>query len=101
MSASVSLAVSITIGTLRLGADLRADLGAGHAGQHDVEHDQVRGDRSEPLDCGRPVGGALDREARGTQVDAHQLADVGLVVDDEHGGHEVSPIRMEERSRPV
>ncbi len=48
----------------------------------------------EPLDCGEPVGGALDRETGRLQVDAHQFADVGLVVDDKHGCHAVPPSPM-------
>ena len=66
-----------------LGAEALGDVEALHVREHDVEHDEVRlerGDRGERVGAGP---GRLDLEALEAQGHAHDVDDVGLVVDDE------------------
>src|SRR5581483_176896 len=67
-------------------AEPARDLHAVDLRHHQVEHDQVGVDGADLLERLAAVVGRLDLVALGAQVELHQLDDVALVVDDEHGG---------------
>ena len=65
-----------------------AHLEAAEAGQHQVEHHQLRRVRQRPVEPGGAVGGDLDLEALPGQVAPDDLGHGGVVFDNEHaGGH--------------
>ena len=63
--------------------DLPADGEAVHAGQHDVEHDQVGLELAEAVEGLDAVRHAFDLVALPAQVESRQLDDVLLIVDHE------------------
>ena len=74
-------------GRLAAPPDLPGDLHAVPAGQHEVEHDEVRVDPVVLPKGFVAVARLDDREAGLLQVEAHQLDDVALVIDDEDRLH--------------
>jgi hypothetical protein len=71
---------------VRLATDAAADVPPRERGQHHVQHDQRRVFLAELPQRGLAVGGRDDAEAVLLQIGAHDLHDLALVVDDEHGG---------------
>ena len=71
---------------LALLADLLADRQAVGAGKHDVEDHEVGLDLAEPGERLRPVPHSLDLVTLAGQVEAGELDDMVLVVDDHHLG---------------
>ena len=69
---------------LALGAHLAAYLQARHPRQHQVEHHQIGHPPLDLLERLRAVGRFLDDEPFLREVVADQLADVGVVLDDQH-----------------
>ena len=68
---------------LRAGVDAAADLDAVEAGQHQVEHDQVRGALGEGVERGEAVPDDAHVVALAQQVALDDLGDDGFVLDDE------------------
>ena len=64
-----------------------ADLDPVHAGQHHVEHHEVRLAGTGRGERRLTVAGGRDPMALAHQVEAQQVADLGVVVDDEDMGH--------------
>ena len=88
-STSSTLAVSMMIGvTVVGGAQAAADRQAVFAGQHQVEHDQVDGLARQQAVQRLGVFGEQDLEAFLGQVAAQQVANAGIIVDDD------DPIRV-------
>ncbi len=65
-------------------AHLPADFEPRHPGQHQVEHQQVGRAAADLFDRLRTIARFLDAEAFALEVVADQLADIGLVLDDQH-----------------
>ena len=87
MSSTESRAVTKTIGQLAaLLAQPAGDREAVHVGQHHVEHAQVGLVLAGQLEGVGARRGGGDVEAGVAQRGREQLADVGLVLDDEQGG---------------
>ena len=83
-------AVSITTGSVAApAADRLADGVAAHAGQHQVEHDEVDRRRRPRQQVERrlPVAGGRHREAFGLEVELDAEGEVLFVLDDEDVGH--------------
>ena len=91
MSASVSFAVTITIGVGPIVPDLAADVGAGHAREHQVEQDDVRTPRADVVDGAEAVvqDGAL--VAFALEAVADGVGERRLVLDDQHAAHAALP----------
>ena len=68
------------------GPQARGDLEAVDVGEHDVEDDEVGLHAVHGVDGALPVARDLDLETREAQGGREQLADVGLVLDDEQVG---------------
>jgi hypothetical protein len=68
------------------GRQAAADGQAVLAGQHDVEHHQIDRASGQHLFHGAGVGRGLDGVAVATQEVGHDVADAGIVVDDEDTG---------------
>ena len=87
-------------GQVAAGAQLTADLPSIKAGQHQVEHDQVRRPRQQLLQRDLAVGGAVDLEALALQIEPHKVDDVLFVIDEEDRlAHEAMSRRMCNTSR--
>ena len=65
-------------------ADLREQIEARDLRHHQIEHDQVEHLVADPLDREGRIGERRDLEALGGQEVLEVLADVLVVVDDEH-----------------
>jgi hypothetical protein len=65
-------------------ADRPADADAVQARQHHVEQHEIERRRTRSLECRPPLLGFVDGESREVEVQAQQLANRGIVFDDEH-----------------
>jgi hypothetical protein len=74
----------------RIGTELATQIGARQVGQHQVEHHQVRACGLQRLHRFTARGRRVDLEARLAEVEANQLEEIGLVVDDENSFRHVS-----------
>jgi hypothetical protein len=74
-------------GDLRDVAQASADLEAVHARQHHIQQHDVRLGACRQLQRGLTVGGEQGPMALALDIEAQQLPDLGVVVDQQHGGH--------------
>ena len=81
-----------------LGAHLAADLQPRHPRQHQIEHHQIGHASLDLLERLRAVGRFLDDEPFLREVVADQLADVGVVLDNQHAVAK-SALRLGDRVR--
>ena len=82
-STSSARAVSMITGRLRFDAQVAAQRKAALARQHQVEDHEVRAAAVERAAHLGAVGGERDPEAVALEILAEQLADLGVVVDDQ------------------
>ncbi len=72
-------------------ADLAADVEAVHAGEHEVEHQEVGLVGEGEFEAAFAVGGSLDLVALAAEVVGDGAGEAFLVLDDQDPGHNVSP----------
>ncbi len=77
-------AVSMQIGMSRSRFDLARKLEAADAGHHDVEQHDVEVEAPERGLRHRGIGGRRDAEALGEEIAREQVADLVVVIDDQH-----------------
>ena len=81
------------------GAELAQDVEPRAPGKHDVEDDQVRLVLERRRECRIAVAGVPDLVALAGKVGPHDLADVGLIVDDQDAAHGAGHRRAGSRRR--
>ena len=69
-------------------AELAADVGAGEAGQHPVQHESIVGARQRPLERQRPIADDFHLVPHLGEMQIEKRREVAVVFDDEHGRYD-------------